>query len=71
MLTYIRGLLDPRRESGATAVEYSILAMAIAAVIVAIVLLLGRQTRDNFCDVGDAFGETGEVDPADVSSACP
>lgn len=50
------------REDAATAVEYSIMTFAVAAVIVAIVLLLGRQTRENFCGTGAAFGEAPTVE---------
>jgi len=35
-------------EEGATGVEYSILAAAIAAVIIAIVISIGLKTNDNF-----------------------
>ena len=47
-------------ESGATAVEYSILAAAIAAVIVAVVLVVGTRSCVMFEDastkVADGFG---------------
>lgn len=57
-------------QDGATAVEYSIMAMAIAAVVVAIVLLLGRQTRENFCATGTAFGEAPSVEPKNDEKSC-
>jgi len=37
-----------RSDEGATAVEYSLLAVAIAAVIVAIVFVIGGQVRSMF-----------------------
>jgi pilus assembly protein Flp/PilA len=43
------------RERGATAVEYGLLVALIAAVIVAIVLLLGRQVSNAFQSVSDAI----------------
>lgn len=70
MLTSLRSLSANRSESGATAVEYSLLAAAIAAVIVIVVMVLGSQTKGSFCTAADAFGQTGEVD-SDASSACP
>ena len=43
------------RERGATAVEYGLLVSLIAAVIVAIVLILGRQVSNAFQSVSDAI----------------
>ena len=43
------------RERGATAVEYGLLVALIAAVIVAIVLVLGRQVSNAFQSVSDAI----------------
>jgi pilus assembly protein Flp/PilA len=43
------------RERGATAVEYGLLIALIAAVIVAIVLILGRQVSNAFESVSDAI----------------
>jgi pilus assembly protein Flp/PilA len=43
------------RERGATAVEYGLLVALIAAVIVAIVLVLGRQVSTAFQSVSDAI----------------
>lgn len=44
-----------RDESGATAVEYSILAVAIAAVIVAIVYAVGVKTESAFSGLNDSW----------------
>lgn len=43
---YLRRLL--RADVGATAVEYSLILAFIAAVIIGIVLLLGRQVQSEF-----------------------
>jgi pilus assembly protein Flp/PilA len=43
------------RDRGATAVEYGLLVALIAAVIVAIVLVLGRQVSTAFQSVSDAI----------------
>ena len=43
------------RERGATAVEYGLLVALIAAVIVAIVLILGRQVSTAFQSVSDSI----------------
>lgn len=37
-----------RTEEGATAVEYAIMASAIAAVIVAVTLVIGEKTNNSF-----------------------
>lgn len=46
-----------RNEEGATAVEYAIMAVSIAAVIVAIVFVIGQQTRDMYCEPVTALEE--------------
>ena len=43
------------RDQGATAVEYGLLIALIAAVIVAIVLVLGRQVSNAFQSVSEAI----------------
>jgi pilus assembly protein Flp/PilA len=43
------------RDKGATAVEYGLLVALIAAVIVAIVLVLGRQVSNAFNSVSNAI----------------
>jgi len=43
-----RTVVPSGHEDGASSVEYALLAVAIAAVIVAIVFALGEVTRDNF-----------------------
>ena len=44
-----------RREDGATAVEYSIMAAAIAAVIVAVVTVIGGKTNNSFVDLNSKW----------------
>jgi Flp pilus assembly pilin Flp len=48
MLMHIRRVL--RHDEGASAVEYSLMAVAIAAVIVVVVLALGRVTQGQFSE---------------------
>jgi pilus assembly protein Flp/PilA len=43
------------RDRGATAVEYGLLVALIAAVIVAIVLVLGRQVSTAFQSISDSI----------------
>ena len=49
-----------RGESGATAVEYGLLVALIAAVIIAVVVLLGNNINTAFTDVQTAIDETQE-----------
>jgi pilus assembly protein Flp/PilA len=57
-MTRLLALVNTRlvtRDRGATAVEYGLLVALIAAVIVAIVLVLGRQVSTAFQSVSDAI----------------
>lgn len=45
------------RSKGATAVEYGLMVALIAAVIIAVVVLLGEEIRDMFQGVVDQFPE--------------
>lgn len=56
MMDYLRSLLPSvrRDEDGASAVEYGLLVAGIAALIVAIVFLLGGAVKDSF---GDTCGK--------------
>jgi len=51
-------VLDGRRESGATAVEYGLLVALIAAVIIGTVVTLGGQLNTAFTTI------TGKLTPA-------
>ncbi len=62
MLEQIRNMFRFDREEGATAVEYGIMVAAIAAVIVAVVFVLGNQVDKSFTD-------TCSADQAVVSAA--
>ena len=44
-----------RQQEGATAVEYGIMVAAIAAVIITIVISVGRKTNSAFQKVNSAF----------------
>ena len=46
-----------KEDSGATAVEYAIMAAAIAAVILGIVIVIGRKTIDPFTKVGTSMNQ--------------
>jgi pilus assembly protein Flp/PilA len=48
--TYLTGLLN-RDDRGATAVEYGLIVALIAAVIIGIVVTLGKQVADAFSTV--------------------
>lgn len=57
-----------RSEAGATAVEYAIMLVGIAALLVAIVVLLGRQTTTSFCNQSERMAATerfGDETPSD------
>lgn len=45
-----------KNESGATAIEYGLIAALIAVVIIAAVTLLGQQVSANFNTVAGAMG---------------
>jgi pilus assembly protein Flp/PilA len=57
-------------DTGASAVEYSLIVAAIAAIIVAIVFAVGASTKRLFSDTCDSFKNNAS---ASVSSAtsCP
>jgi pilus assembly protein Flp/PilA len=48
MLSYIWALRNRRNDEGATAVEYGLLVAAIAAVIVAVVFVIGHYVHGAF-----------------------
>ena len=56
MLTRIRTTL--RRDEGASAVEYGLLVAAIAAVIVAVVFVLGTRIQGAFQDTCDQISSS-------------
>ena len=57
MITRIRTIL--RHDEGASAVEYGLLIAAIAAVIVGIVFLLGKQVQGAFQTTSDCISSSG------------
>ena len=57
MLTRIRTTL--RRDEGASAVEYGLLVAAIAALIVAVVFLLGNRVNSAFSKTESCISATG------------
>ncbi|MGZ4120266.1 MAG: Flp family type IVb pilin [Actinomycetota bacterium] len=61
-LTWLRARVSPGQERGATAVEYSIVAAFIAAVIVIAVFFLGASTNHSL----DCSGKTIKAQSAPV-----
>ncbi|MGE0818736.1 MAG: Flp family type IVb pilin [Candidatus Nanopelagicales bacterium] len=59
MITRIRTTL--RREEGASAVEYGLLVAAIAAIIVAVVFLLGNRVKSTFSKTESCIGAGSSV----------
>lgn len=58
MLEFLKIMLDGQKakdDRGATAVEYGLLVALIAAVIVAVVLLLGQSVSEAFASVNDSI----------------
>jgi pilus assembly protein Flp/PilA len=54
---YVKARLTP--EDGATAVEYGLIVALIAAVIITVVLVLGKQVYNAFCTVVTNLGNGG------------
>ena len=63
MLEHLRNLLQARRvdrdEAGASAVEYGLLVAGIAALIVAVVFVLGEQIQGAFTGTSDCIEAQG------------
>jgi pilus assembly protein Flp/PilA len=66
MIAYIRALQAARKsDRGASAVEYGILVAAIAAVIVAVVFVIGGQVQSGFkTTCTNMTGKTGITNSA-------
>jgi len=52
-VTRLRQLM--RDEGGATAVEYGLIVAAIAGLIIVVVFILGRKTKNAFNNISNAF----------------
>ncbi|MGA8845780.1 MAG: Flp family type IVb pilin [Nocardioides sp.] len=65
MIEYLSIMIHARKanmdERGASAVEYGLLIAGIAALIVAIVFLLGGQIKDAFSDTCDSIAGRGST----------
>ena len=63
MIEYLRIMIAARTEKmderGASAVEYGLLVAGIAALIVAVVFLLGDNVKDAFQDTCNSIGNKG------------
>lgn len=56
------------RDVGASAIEYSLLVVAIAAIVVLVVFALGKFSQETYNDTCDAFA--GQPDPP-AGISCP
>ena len=65
MTQHLRRLTSRRRDSGASAVEYALIVVGIAALLVVIVYSLGRITKANFSSTCSAWNTADKS-----SSAC-
>jgi pilus assembly protein Flp/PilA len=50
-----------RRDEGATAVEYGIMVALIAAVIIAVVVVIGSQVKEGFCSTASNLERVSPV----------
>ncbi|HCO53907.1 MAG TPA: Flp family type IVb pilin [Pelagibacterium sp.] len=46
-------------DSGATAIEYGLIAALVAVVVIAALTLLGGQLTDTFCSIADSLAGEG------------
>jgi Flp pilus assembly pilin Flp len=62
-------ITDRRRagEHGASAVEYSLLVVAIAAIIIVLVFVIGKYVKGSFQETCDGFEDNASVG---VSESC-
>lgn len=69
MTDFIRSLFPSvrRTEDGASAVEYGLLVAGIAALVVAVVFLLGGVVGDSFQDTCNAIDGGGAENPAECA----
>ena len=65
MIEYLTIMMNARKanmdERGASAVEYGLLIAGIAALIVAVVFLLGGQISDTFSDTCNTIAKEGDT----------
>lgn len=57
-------------EEGATAVEYGLIVAAIAALIVLVVLVLGRQVQEGFCDTASSIATASTITTDATGAGC-
>lgn len=64
---------DKPAQTGATSVEYAIIAALVVAVVVTIVIVLGRQVCETFADASQELSQAGVTAsaPAGVDASCP
>jgi pilus assembly protein Flp/PilA len=70
MLMYIRNVMRHRKDEGATAVEYGLLVAAIAAVIVALVFVLGGYIKGAFQTTCKSIAANSAITNAQNNGTC-
>ncbi len=58
-------------ESGATAIEYGLIAALIAVVVIGAVSLLGTQLKDSFCAIANGIAGDGGAGGACAATPTP
>ena len=55
----IRRVVDrqPRSERGQSMVEYALILVLIAVVVIAVLIILGNQVANVFCNISGAIGQ--------------
>jgi pilus assembly protein Flp/PilA len=55
----IRHVVDrqPRSERGQSMVEYALILVLIAVVVIAVLIILGNQVANVFCNISGAIGQ--------------
>jgi len=56
-------------ESGATAIEYGLIAALMAVIVIAAITLLGPGLRETFTDIGTTLTTTSNDAAADAAAA--
>jgi pilus assembly protein Flp/PilA len=59
IVALIRHVVDrqPRSERGQSMVEYALILVLIAVVVIAVLIILGNQVANVFCNISGAIGQ--------------
>ncbi|HEV3097358.1 MAG TPA: Flp family type IVb pilin [Candidatus Dormibacteraeota bacterium] len=59
IVALIRRVVDrqPRSERGQSMVEYALILVLIAVVVIAVLIILGNQVANVFCNISGAIGQ--------------